>query len=141
MTRPAPPWTLWRRPAPTLRGAWTKYADAAAVAARLAPQDAPGKPLDEEGRRRREAFLGRSLALLRRAAEQGVAAPPGLLDSDAFASLRDSPEFQRLRDQLTMRASALSLMDRGAAELARVPVGASLATSATPLSKIDRALG
>jgi eukaryotic-like serine/threonine-protein kinase len=80
---------------------WARYADAAAVSARLAVQASAGKPPEDEGVRRRQAFLERSLALLRRAAEQGGAVPAGLLDSDAFAPLRDLPEFQRLRDQLT----------------------------------------
>ena len=80
---------------------WNRYADAAAVAGNLAVVVVADKPGDAAALQRRQAFVGRSLALLRRAAEQGVAVPPALLDSDAFAPLRTLPEFQQLRAKLT----------------------------------------
>ena len=81
---------------------WPRYPEAAAFASRLAGQTAADTQLStEEAGRQSRAFTGRALALLRRAADEGVAVPVKLLDSSDFDSLRDSPEFKALRDRLT----------------------------------------
>jgi hypothetical protein len=87
-------------------GRWVKRPEAAALASRLVRVTAEDPRLAADERRRfGRAFTDRALALLRRAAAEGVAAPPGQLDSDDFRPLRGLPEFQRLRDQLSRKAT------------------------------------